>query len=481
MQSQQATLFQTCPTPSIIYDPASLSIVKTNRATLDLYGYDEQEIYELSLFDLFPGDEKHTLMDAVDRFKEEEGNVGSWIQVDKNGHEFKVEIYVHSIAAEDHERRVAYIYNVHQFSKDELTYHLSNGPLGILYWNNEFQLEIVSELFTRWTGYTLEDLYGRNVRDLADQFVPHEHEHMVADKIKELAEGNKNNNSFELKIKAKDGDIVRAQIYNSAEYDEVGNLKSVLTMVENVTEKSQLRERQYWLTNIISQSPDFIAMIRPDNSFIYINQAGQDIIEWPEPMKMDNKSLKNVLSKEAFHQFKKEIRPHLDEKGLWKGDITMTRWDGSRLPASAVIMAHYKENMEVSHYSLICQDISTVEEQQRKLQLAMEGRNAGFWNFYPQSDTVELDPQWMKKSLGYPTRKSLYELDEFKELTHPEDISEMEKLFRAFRSEDVDHFEVKLRMKHHEGRWVWIKCRASQANQEISEPLRITGINQVID
>ena len=94
----------------------------------------------------------------------------------------------------------------------------------------------------------------------------------------------------------------------------------------------------------------------------------------------------------------------------------------------------------------------------QRLNMAMQASGLGFWTRHVTRDESFRDARW-HEMLGYPPRETSTKIDDWLELVHPDDhavinAAETEASFQADAT-----FEREFRMRHRDGRWVWIQSR----------------------
>jgi PAS domain S-box-containing protein len=109
--------------------------------------------------------------------------------------------------------------------------------------------------------------------------------------------------------------------------------------------------------------------------------------------------------------------------------------------------------------------------------LAISAMRAGLETWYIDEGRKVYDERWAA-ILGY----SLSELpadsmDTARQLTHPDDFAIAEERLRLYLSGRRESFEAELRMRHKDGRWIWVLDRAQIALRgSDGEPLRLSGL-----
>lgn len=124
-------------------------------------------------------------------------------------------------------------------------------------------------------------------------------------------------------------------------------------------------------------------------------------------------------------------------------------------------------------------------ENQRQLELAMTGANAGLWDWDSECKYLDIGDIWASM-LGY-SKTELHLLfgsthQYWQELIHPEDINEMLTALNFHMQGKSDVFRAEVRMKTKSGQWKWILSVGKAFDRdEQGVALRVIGINLDID
>lgn len=91
-----------------------------------------------------------------------------------------------------------------------------------------------------------------------------------------------------------------------------------------------------------------------------------------------------------------------------------------------------------------------------ELELALDGANVALWAYDPRTDTILHHRRW-KALLG---RERMPEhFDGWIELTHPDDREQRLTKLREHLDNLSPYYESEFRMRHADGRWVWVRSR----------------------
>ena len=110
-----------------------------------------------------------------------------------------------------------------------------------------------------------------------------------------------------------------------------------------------------------------------------------------------------------------------------------------------------------------------------RLAMALDATNLGLWVNYLDSGEAFRDEGW-HKMLGYPPGKGLEKDAEWLELIHPDDMPRILSSINAVPEKNDDTFENEYRMRHADGRWVWIQSRGKVLERDAAgKPLVLAG------
>jgi len=156
-----------------------------------------------------------------------------------------------------------------------LTYHVDNSPLAVIEWGPDMRLVRWSGAAEHIFGWKAEEVLGKRMEDL--RWIYEEDQAKVAEVSGELITGRDSHRFSANRNYRKDGSVVYCEWYNSSLVDESGKLRSILSLVLDVTKRKQaedaLRERERLLQTVIDGSTSPIFLKDLEGKFITINAS----------------------------------------------------------------------------------------------------------------------------------------------------------------------------------------------------------------
>ena len=137
-----------------------------------------------------------------------------------------------------------------QEAHQRLRFHVENSPLAVIEWDSEFQVQGWSPQAEHIFGWKAAEVLGKQITECP--FVPLEETTKVGKGISDLLTGHSSRQVVVNQNYRQDGSIVDCEWYSSALVDEQGRLISVLSLVQDVTERKALERLKDELVSTVS-------------------------------------------------------------------------------------------------------------------------------------------------------------------------------------------------------------------------------------
>ncbi|WP_017715993.1 PAS domain S-box protein [Kamptonema formosum] len=117
---------------------------------------------------------------------------------------------------------------------------------------------------------------------------------------------------------------------------------------------------------------------------------------------------------------------------------------------------------------------AALRESEQRFQLAVSGTRDGIWDWDLRTDRVYYSPVWME-ILGYREGELPQELSTWADSAHPDDWAAALATFARHMEGKTPVYQHTHRMRHKEGRWVWVEVKGKCLRDAAGRPQRVTG------
>lgn len=247
-------------------------------------------------------------------------------------------------------------------------------------------------------------------------------------------------------------------------------------------ERTRSRRNETRFRDAMEHSPFGMALLRLDGVCFSVNRALCDMLAC-DPGDLVGKRPGDITVDDPG-DFDVRLRGLLaGEYDVFTAERRYRRKDGSAVWAF-VAVAMVREGPERKPAYLIAQlnDIEARRRVEQALELsesrwnfALESARQGVWDYdYRRRDTF-YSPMW-SRMIGYEPGEISGEADAWLSLVHPYDLPTLLREEKRHLEGETEQFECEFRMRHKDGRWVWILDRGRViARDETGQPLRMIG------
>lgn len=109
------------------------------------------------------------------------------------------------------------------------------------------------------------------------------------------------------------------------------------------------------------------------------------------------------------------------------------------------------------------------------LKLALEGNNAGLWDWNVRTGKIHFSPQW-EVMLGFEPGEFKPNMDSWEKLIHPDDRVEVQRILNEHLEGRSSYYETEHRVRSKSGEWIWIQGRGRVVERDgKGKPKRAIG------
>ncbi len=413
----------------------------------------------------------------------------------------------------------------------QLSFHVENSPLAVIEWDNELRIQHWSQQAEQIFGWRAEDVLGRRPADW--HFVHDEDVELLIQETIHLISGEAPRNVIQTRNYTQQGEIVHCEWYNSALLDEAGHLISILSLVDDVTDRKQAeialrqqaeRERLMGaiaqnirqtldLDKVLDTTVTYVRqMLQTDRVVIYRFEpdwSGIVVVEsvGDEWVSMLGRSILDAyLVQEAcivpymqgeIHAVEDIYTANLDNCYLEflaqfqvRANLVVPILQGEQL--WGLLVAHHCEgprqwqSLEVDLLEQLATQVGIairqaelyrqVQHSQQRYAMAVSAGRVGVWDWNLETDDVYLDPM-LRLMLGYVAEGTSTQMQGWGAWVHPEDQPGVEAALAEHLEGEAPHFEIEHRVLRQDGSICWVLARGTAVWDIQGRPHRMTGTN----
>ena len=252
------------------------------------------------------------------------------------------------------------------------------------------------------------------------------------------------------------------------------------SIIERRNEIEARKRREEIFSAIVSLAPDAITLVDAETlEFVEFNDAACHSLGYKreEFAKLKLPDIQGEFDSDAIAAII-EGRTQADSTNL---DTLRRRKDGTLLNVNVSLKIIRLQDRD--YLSLIWTDITErlqiqaqLDNQRVRLQNIIDGTHAGTWEWNLKTGEAVFNERWAE-IFGYQLAELVpFTIDSWARFVHPDDLKRSNELLQKHLSGETDYYECDVRMRHKEGRWVWITDRGRITRYtEDGEPLTISG------
>lgn len=239
-------LFEVNPLPLLLFDPESLAIVAANTQAAQHYGYVPNELTGLPIVELAAPEDQVRWLNTLSNLNQGSQYLGAWLHNRKDGSLSEVRSTIHNLTLSGRHLRLAVIQETGDRRNAETLRRLAlrafdNIAEGITIADAQGNIIAVNNGFTRITGFSVEEVIGRNPRILQSGLQNRAFYAEMWDAITQHGYWR-----GEIVNRRKSGELYKELLSISAVRDGRGNVENYIGVFADLSERlkhaSELRE-----------------------------------------------------------------------------------------------------------------------------------------------------------------------------------------------------------------------------------------------
>ncbi|MBS1744388.1 MAG: PAS domain S-box protein [Bacteroidetes bacterium] len=156
-------------------------------------------------------------------------------------------------------------------TNERLLFHLENSPLAYIEWDDQLQVTSWSKHAEEIFGWTMKECINGKLKAY-DLIYDGDEQVLVTAVAQKLLSGTDERNSVINRNYRKDGTVIWCEWFNSVLKDEQGNVKTIMSLVQDITERKQaeamLAKNQLRIREFFETAPEALFVLDPVSGVI---------------------------------------------------------------------------------------------------------------------------------------------------------------------------------------------------------------------
>ena len=341
----------------------------------------------------------------------------------------------------------------------------------------------VNDAYCKMSGYSRKEILTLTISDIEFLETPEDTKKRI-EKIMKTG-----HDLFDTKHVKKDREIfdveVSISLFSKKPLEFICFFRDITEKKKSDDKIIEIKERLESLTN---QTPGttYQYQLFPDGSskFPYASKGIYDIYEVkPEEVIDDASVVFTRIHPDDYEHVVNTIQKSADNLETWYDEYrVILPKKGEKWVQGVAKPEKQKDGSILWHGNIreITKEIEMnfkIKDQKKRLENIIEGTNAGTWEVDVRTDEVIINEKY-SEMLGYDFKEiSPLDLKKWSSLVHSEDFDIVEKEIKKLVDKEIDYYNLEIRMKHKNGKWIWINSRAKVTKwNDDGKALLISGI-----
>jgi PAS domain S-box-containing protein len=471
-EQQLRALFDLAPDAYVLLDPEG-AVLRLNHAAERLFGFAEGAVAGRLVRDLavLPGAELERARHLKEQLAPSVPAQSAEFDIRRaDGSAARVEARVTRVVLEGQDTLLVMVRDVTDRKRIEaqvlrLSAALEAAANAVVIAQPDGSIEWVNPAFTRLSGYTLEEVRGRNPRFLKSGVQSRAFYENMWDTIRRGAYW-----SGRVVNRRKNGELYTEEMTITPVRGEDGHISHFIAIKEDVTAQdaaaAAVREREARFRAVVESASDGVLITDGAGRVIFANGVAERLFQRPREA-LCTMGVQALMPDGFPDRLLAGIRG-LVERGRLDGDgssgtVEVLRADGTRVPVE-LSFGTWEQGGE-RFFSAIIRDVTDRAHAEAALRDSEERYRAAFEHTAVGVMHADREGRLLRVNRRFATMLG-YEPDElvgrsFQEITHPDDMQQNLDLYFAVRAGSRNEYHMEKRYLHRDGHPVWAAVTAS--------------------
>jgi PAS domain S-box-containing protein len=347
-------------------------ILKCNPAFLRIFGFSSQnEVMDFNITDLYQSPQDRVNLIEKLKINKRLENISLEMKRTDGKHIYVIEnilgtfnkkgelVEIKGYIVDETERKIA------EAQVNKISVAIEQSPVSIIITDKSGVIEYVNPKFLSITGYTLEEVLGKNPRILKTG-------HTTPEEYKNLWQTISKGNVWqgELLNKKKDGTLFWESASISPVRNQSGQIVNFIAVKEDITSRKESKEKIKFLALALENINESVTITDPNNVLIYVNHAFREEYGYSEE-EIIGEHIGIVYSDKNKDGIGNEILKGTLGKG-WKGELINKKKNGEEFPVFLSTSAILNDDGTPSALIGVSSDITERKKVEQTLILAKE-------------------------------------------------------------------------------------------------------------
>ena len=234
---------------------------------------------------------------------------------------------------------------------------------------------------------------------------------------------------------------------------------------KEINNRKQSEEQIIFQAKLLNAVEQSVIATDPYGKIVYLNPAAEKLYGWSEHEVL-GKNVNDYFTAQEIEEKGKEILDLLMKGASWKGEFLVKNKQGKNFYAEVNDAPVLDDNGILIGIIGISSDITErkkAEEALRdahwRLESIIEGTHVGTWERNVQTGETVFSEVWAQ-IIGYTLDElAPISIKTWETFVHPDDLKQSGELLERHFAGELPYYDLKCRMKHKDGHWVWVHAR----------------------